>query len=301
MNCKRDRFTGFTLVELLVVITIIAILIGILLPAVQSARGSARRTRCANNLRQIGIALHAHHAQLSQFPPGSNVPTKGIGLSWNVHLLPYLELRAIYDEIDPSAGPSGDADKSWKFAREQVKSFVCPSHSSGLRHRSNYSGVMGAGKSLFTTEDQATCGSAFTDGMFYPNSATTVSHVKDGISNTIAIGERSYFLRQSWMNGSTWAVSPIKKTCVMSAKNIVWPINSQGTQAGYFVGDKLVDPNLRKVVMNDLMFGSEHPGGAFFLFVDGSVRFFSNAIDFSLYQDLATINGGEVATLSGSD
>ena len=298
-NKKRMRSglpgnLGFTLVELLVVIAIIAMLVGILLPAIQSARSAARRTECSNNLKQIGIALNAHHAQFNQFPPGSNVPAQGIGLSWRVHILPFLELQSIYDEIDPSAGPTGDSDNSWKYANREISLFTCPAHSTTTSWRSNYAGVMGAGKTRITTEDKQVCGDVFTDGMFFPNSEISTAHIKDGLSNTFAIAERSYEARFSWMNGSQQSGSSSKRSCVYSSKNVVWPLNSDGAQAGYYVGDKTVEESLRTVLMNDLMFGSEHPGGAFFLYGDGSVHFLDDAIDFTIYQAMATIAGREV-------
>ena len=300
-GANRSRYAnarGFTLVELLVVVTIIAMLIGILLPAVQSARESARRTECANNLRQIGIALHSHHTASNQFPPGSNIPNRDIGLSWQVHILPFLELGALYDRIDPGAGPNGAAiENSRTIARQEIPVFTCPSHSTRFRNRSNYTGVMGARLTRTASDDVDTCGSVFTDGMFYPNSATTTAHIQDGLSNTMAIAERSYWTRQSWINGCSVRQGAAHAVCAISTKNVVWPLNSQGTQADFFVGDTTVDQNRRKVRLNDLMFGSEHPGGAYFLIADGSVQFLEDTIDFTIYQGLATIDGGEMATL----
>lgn len=294
MSSRPNRRNGFTLVELLVVIAVIAMLIAILLPAVQSARGAARRSICSNNLRQIGIALNSYHTTHSRFPAGSDVAPRDIGLSWRVHLLPYLEQQAIHGIIDPSVGPNGTAE-GWRFANAKISVFVCPSHSSSQRNRSNYSGVMGAGTTRAATEDQTKCGSYFTDGLLFPDSAITEAHVKDGCSHSMAIAERVYFARNSWLYGSAWTESPAKRTCVYSSKNIVWPLNSQGSRVGYFVSDPEVDPPLRKVLMNDLMFGSDHPGGAYFQFVDGSVHFLDDAIDFTIYQNLATIAGGEIA------
>ena len=289
-----ETTAGFTLVELLVVVSIIALLLGILLPATQSAREAARKTRCANNLRQTGQAVAAHHAQRGHFPPGSNTPDRGIGLSWTVHVLPYLELTAIYDDIEPTAGPSG---KSWRFAKQPIELFRCPSSRSERRNICDYAGVMGAGQSQFVVEDQATFGSVYNDGVFFPDSQTTTAHIKDGLSNTIAIGERNYIPRQnnSWMNGSLWSGSPTTMIGVMSAKNVVWPINSYGRQSGYFVGDPAAEPSQRKILMNDLMFGSGHPGGAQFLHADGGVRFLTDNMSFALLQQLASIDGGEIA------
>lgn len=284
---------GFTLVELLVVIAIIAMLVAILLPAVQSARESGRKTQCANNLRQIGIALKSYHSQYSKYPAGSQIPPRDVGLSWRVEILPYLELNSVYDEINPAAGPNGE---SLAPAKLGIPGFVCPSQGETPRNRCDYSGVMGTGTTKFVTEDNRACGWYATDGFLFPDSAVSDAHVKDGQSQTFAIGERVYFNRKSWVDGSDWVGSPARKSCVYSAKNAIWPINSQGT-SGYFVGDQSVPPEQRKVLLNDLMFSSAHPQGTHFLLVDGSVHFVAENIDFTIYQAYATVAGGE---LSGS-
>src|ERR1700704_1333018 len=92
---------GFTLVELLVVIAIIGVLVALLLPAVQAAREAARRIKCQNNLKQIGIGLHNYHDTIGCFPPGA---TKSNTTSWHVHVLPFMEQKNLYDQFDFSAG-----------------------------------------------------------------------------------------------------------------------------------------------------------------------------------------------------
>ena len=290
MNATGRKF-GFTLVELLVVIAIIAMLVAILLPAIQSSRESGRKTTCANNLRQIGIALRSYHSQRNVYPAGTRVPTRDVGLSWRVELLPFLDENAIYEDINPSASPNiEDAT----HVRRSLTQLLCPSQGSRAPFRSDYAGVAGAGKTRVATEDQRACGSYFTDGLLYPDSETSDAHVKDGLSNSFAIGERSYFNFKSWMFGSDWTGSPTRKTCVYAAKNVVWPMNSEGSRSGFFVGDPDAEPSEKKMLLNELTFGSQHPGGAHFLYVDGSLHFLTDDLDFTIYQDLATIAGREL-------
>src|SRR3954464_3672724 len=106
---QLPRRRGFTLIELLVVITIIAILIALLLPAVQAAREAARRARCANHLKQIGLAIHNYHGALGCFPPAyaSLVPGRqptdlefGRGWGWGTMVLPFLEQAPLYDAVN---------------------------------------------------------------------------------------------------------------------------------------------------------------------------------------------------------
>ena len=287
---------GFTLVELLAVVTIIGILISLLLPAVQMTRESARRTHCANNLRQLGLGMNQHHEQHGVFPPGSEVPVRStqVGLSWHVHMLPFIQQQALYDVINPSYGPSGQA----RPRNQLISSFVCPSDATNTQPwRTNYFGVMGAGELMEQTEDQTHCGNFFADGVLYPGSHVTTAHVRDGTSNTMVVGERVYWAKTSWIEGSFWIESREKKTCVISAKNFRWPINANLDRIGYYVVDKRARWEGRKteMLMNDLLFGSAHPGGALFVFADSSVHFLRSSIDFTLSQALATIDGGEAS------
>jgi len=290
---------GFTLVELLVVITIIGILISLLLPAVQAAREAARRVQCANNLKQLGLALHIYHELLGAFPPGTawEIDAMNARMGLHVFLLPYLEQENLYSQLERERPVYEGLNR--EFGETTLEVFVCPSDGKqpvdpfppgGYQwHTTNYVGVMGPGRDgkLVDLEDSH-CGDYSLDGMFYPYSGTRVADVLDGTSNTLAIGERTYQLR-AWIKGGYYISSFKEYVCVYAAKNVRWPLNSDPDVLCYWDC-----PEPWPCLFNDLYFGSRHPGGAQFTFVDGSVHFIMETIDFQVYQDLATIAGGEL-------
>ena len=299
-NTRKSYSGGFTLVELLVVIAIIAMLVGILLPAVSSARESARRTQCSNHLRQIGIGILSYHSTNGQFPKGSAIATrKGrAGLSWNVYLLPFIEMHDIYDVIDPQ--PNGMA-KNLLLATKayEIPTYLCPSArpSRSTAHNSlresNYIGVTGAGRVEGTTVDleDNECGDYFTDGILYPNSEVTIAHIKDGQSNTLMIGER-FYKAGDWTYGSHWEKRPDQGLCMNSTKNARWPINGSRDAFGYHPADEDAPEGAKRSPMNDMVFESDHSGGVNFVYADGHVDFATDDIALACFHDLATIAGG---------
>jgi prepilin-type N-terminal cleavage/methylation domain-containing protein len=303
---ENSRGKGFTLVELLVVISIIGVLVALLLPAIQAAREAARRMQCTNKLKQIGVALQNYHGSQRSFPAGSNIHTDEflIGMSWNVLLLPYLEQRALYDEIGPK--PNGGAITYNSAEKMMLDAYICPSappqtNDGVAKIRSNYSGVAGAGRNEERMKNQegtlvnGTNGEVFTDGIFYPNSRTPISRISDGTSNTLAIGERNYTpYLHSWIYGCTKFGDPIFDLQMISTHNTVYPINADRSVFGYDRDDTEAPSGAKKMNRNDLHFGSDHPGGASFCRADGSVNFISDTIDFTVYQDMASKDGGEV-------
>ncbi len=288
---------GFTLVELLVVIAIIGILIALLLPAVQAAREAARRMQCTNNLKQLGLALHNYHASERSFPSSggsTNDAPPVMTIGFLVTLMPHLEQKATYDRFDQTYW---SADTNLEIGSSQILSeFICPSDgqqpfdkATPLEHRTtNYLGVMGAGRNENDVVDleDSTCGDYYTDGILYPDSHIRIADITDGTSNTLAIGERTYQLR-GWLKG-TWYYQD-QMICAISAGNISWPINSDPKILCY-----ANCPGARTLLLNDFFFGSRHPGGSNFVLADGSVHFVDETIDFEIFQDMATRNGGEV-------
>lgn len=196
----RETTRGMTLVELLVVITIIGILISLLLPAVQQAREAARRTRCQNNLRQLALALHGYENCWHGFPglPGSSE----YGFSVHAKLLPCIEQTNLHGHIDfkvPLMQGSGGAQTlnplHASVARLEVAIFRCPSDTS----RTLFTTYNTAAGQAFAGTNYVVCSGsgtdcnydtrAATDGMFWWNSATTFASIKDGSSNTLVWSE----------------------------------------------------------------------------------------------------------------
>jgi prepilin-type N-terminal cleavage/methylation domain-containing protein/prepilin-type processing-associated H-X9-DG protein len=204
ISSRRDAATvgqrGFTLVELLVVIAVIGVLVALLLPAIQSARESARRAQCLNNFKQLGVALHNYASAEQRFPPGlmaktyegqPNHPQTFYRWSSLAHLLPYLENHSVRDLLDlslplymPGAGyPIADRNK---FGVAQVlPEFLCPSDlGQPVKTEwgpTNYVACAGSGAGGGTPFE--------TDGVFYVNSATTFANLGDGSSHTALMSE----------------------------------------------------------------------------------------------------------------
>ena len=259
---KFVKAAGFTLVELLVVIAIIGILIGILLPAVQAVREAARRTQCANNLKQIGLALHNHHAAKQEFPIGtvewrpSNDSSKR-QLAWSVFLLPYLEQQNVFDQLDLMQ--AFDAADNAIGASTVLSVYLCPSSireddQPEGRGACDFGGIFG---------ERITSPNNPPKGVMLIDRAISIRDIKDGTSHTLIVAEDSKSPDAQWING----------------RNIfdqAFPIN----QAPAFEND----------------IRSEHPGGADGVFCDGSVRFLSESLDDELLAAICTRALGEVVS-----
>jgi prepilin-type N-terminal cleavage/methylation domain-containing protein len=191
----KVAYRGFTLIELLVVIAIIAVLIGLLLPAVQQAREAARRVQCKNQLKQIGIALHNYLDALSVFPPTICVGTGGGG-EWSMHarLLPYADQANMFNGIDFSQNYNQTSTAfPYGIKTMRVPFMICPSDPQD-RMRLNSSGnpdhyphTYGANLGTWLVYDPAT--GQHGDGAFGPNSKTGANSFTDGMSNTLCFSE----------------------------------------------------------------------------------------------------------------
>ncbi|MCA9184475.1 MAG: DUF1559 domain-containing protein [Planctomycetales bacterium] len=277
---------GFTLIELLVVITIIGILLALLLPAVQAVREAARRTECANRLRQLGLASIEYHDSHGELPPGGNFTNvdKNWSLGWQAYLLPNLEQQSLYDYLQTDWEHAADGRAGFTL----VPDFICPSDQGSqigdpmVTKDTHYVGVAGSGMTgdIKDLEDKV-CGDYFRDGLFYPDSHTRFREITDGTSKTLMIGERVYQL-QTWTYGVFWRNSRDALVCISSARNVRYPINAR------------LDDSTEKLPRNDHYFGSRHWGGAQFVLADNSVHFLRDDIDFSTFARLAARNDGQV-------
>ncbi len=271
---RQPKNRGFSLVELLVVITVIGILMTLLLPAVQSVREAGRRTVCKNQLRQIGSALQQYVSLRESFPVGN---VKGTYWSFMAEILPQLEQQRLYDRTDFTGYPT-----CFEHTRLQsggigtpsvpLDIYQCPSDPRagevwsddywGTYATGNYFGVIGTGYKS-------------NDGILFSNSSVQLADIRDGLTATLLVGERSNLLDNLY---GWWACG----------------YGQEGTGRG----DNLLDTELglttaSEHVLHRHHFSSHHPGGAHFLMAGSSVHFVSYDADYQLLNALATRDGGE--------
>jgi prepilin-type N-terminal cleavage/methylation domain-containing protein/prepilin-type processing-associated H-X9-DG protein len=305
---------GFTLIELLVVIAIIAILIGLLLPAVQKVRDAAARVQCQNNLKQIALALHDYHDSYQRFPSGimapigftsgaifpsscprcQQAPGPGNFGSWLTRVLPYVEQQNLYNGCANLSGNFDQREYSYCGATtapgaQVVKTYVCPMDyvpTTTIQYSVYYFGVnsyfANAGTKAWPVSQ------ASLNGVMFYNSSVRIGDITDGTSNTLLAGERynkdpavpdselSDWRGWAWTNYNSGGDS---------LGDTSWPINSPASKIGQ---------DARKT-----NFGSGHFGGANFAFCDGSVHFVSTAstANIVVWQRLSVPNDGHVANL----
>jgi prepilin-type N-terminal cleavage/methylation domain-containing protein/prepilin-type processing-associated H-X9-DG protein len=312
---------GFTLIELLVVIAIIAVLIGLLLPAVQKVREAAARMRCANNLKQLALAAHHYHGDMDRFPTGARLPvgvggrpTRGTTL-W-VELLPYLEQANLHKKWDPDDNSNNVAGGRNATQAHVLKVLLCPSDplpetvveltaansltppwAWGFYGMSSYGG--NAGTRSVHTGGPPTFPGMSRDGIFWIDSCVRLTDITDGPSNTLLFGERShsdpkYDLQHNnfWQGSASmpqwgrWGY--VANAGVMGNVTLSTPVG---------INYRVPDVGDFDAVQNRACaFGSGHPGGANFAFADGSVRFLGESTGLTILRAMSTRGAGEAVS-----
>lgn len=313
---QHSHRRAFTLIELLVVIAIIAILIALLVPAVQKVRAAAARLQCANNLKQLGIAIHSYHDANKEIPPNAkslsyNWATDSAHSgpdvwTWIARILPYIDQGALATTYNI---PNGTMLAAQAGLATPIVVLTCPAVASLEKSNpatdwaningismslTNYRGVSGSNWGVNTGSTFATAypvadpdpavgqdGLDKGNGMFYRTSGKrklAFVGITDGTSNTLMIGESTHSFDQ---HCGGWAYANyVNGTCAIPL-NYRDPGNTYGNWP------------------NRYSFHSKHEGGGNFCFGDGTVRFVAESVNITTYRDLSTIRGNEAVNIDG--
>ena len=291
LTCRFVDRSGFTIIELMVVIAIIGILVSLLIPAVQYAREAGRRLQCKNNLRQIGLAMHQHHDVNGSFPAGCALPEFTL---WNAHLLPYLEQQPLYERLDLNGpwhlGSNRDACET------PIAIFRCPSEITNPSYRwtkwsdrqaSNYLACASG-----TLADESIPGPNLrryeTDGIFFNNSRVRIAEITDGTSNTVLTGEAIFDHQVDGRDG--WGYRNVVDHWYIGTNEGGWnefseAMGSTGVPINAHLQDQL------KIDQRELSFSSRHAQGVQVVYADGHVDFVSESIDRNVWSNQGTRTG----------
>jgi prepilin-type N-terminal cleavage/methylation domain-containing protein/prepilin-type processing-associated H-X9-DG protein len=321
VTSKVLRRRGFTLIELLVVIAIIAILIGLLLPAVQKVREAAARMQCSNNLKQIALAAQSYHDSFKVFPtngPQATYDMNGANWSWLARILPYMEQDTLYKSLGIGNSPTptlAQANTASLAAggpglAAGIKTFQCPSDSSTRQPRNNCADIGGP---VGQTNYKGVCGCNWAWGSFAPvktpgapppnngnnglDMGNGIFYRTDGVPGTPGHGSitltdvtgadgtsNTFLAGEDVPAYNQWCAWPYSNAAVGTC---AIPLNNGLAQGQPGFGNPGDWPDLYS-------FRSKHTQGANFAMADGSVRYIPENIDISIYRGLASYNGGEV-------
>lgn len=317
-SLRRDQTCGFTLVEVLVVIAIIGLLVALLLPAVQSARESARRTTCGNNLKQTALAIENHVAGKRQYPRGAiyDPPPGRYNHCWWIPVIAFMEEQALYDRFDqfgrtaPDTGYNNDFNLQL-FGGATLPGLICPTSSlpkTGASWvptldspQSTYVGISGSGNdsSAFTWSHNGYSADDIVSrgGVLIHDSARSPRHLTDGTSRTLVVAEQG-----DWCTDATGAKKDCRSTggCfyygwfrdgnprINNLTTVRHPLNTKSTSAAGVDGSGSWQ-------LNNNPLQSAHAGVVGAAFADGSVRFLADSLDFTVLCSLADVADGSTA------
>jgi len=288
---RTARRSAFTLIELLVVVGIIAVLMSLILPAVQQAREAARRAQCKNNLRQIGLALHNYYAARNVFPPGvlgddGSPAARQLLHTWLLQLLPYVDQAPLYT-IYNSSIRFDDAMNASTVSR-MIPAYVCTSFQ-------NPTGPMSFAPTTYVGNAGTMPGE--NDGVLFPMSTVGFRDVIDGTSTTVMVGESALSIG-GWGQGAVYQPRPVNddgaRTSQGFGRSVMrwWSCAAPCAQPG-------LNPPLTTCAggcEQQFQFSSAHVGGVQFIFVDGHTRFLSQNIDVNVLKALTTRAGRELVS-----
>ena len=285
---------AFSLVELLVVISTIGLLVGLLLPAVQQARAAARRISCDNNLKQLGLGLQNFESAMRKLPSGyvfqQGVEGNHSGFGWGAMILPFLEQSTVYNQLNFNR-PLFDASN--EFIRQQhLAPFLCPEDTdsaTGFVTMGDEKYAMASYVASFGPPDLDETQEK-REGLFSRNSKTRYAEVLDGLSNTIACGERQNGpFRRGGVHGTHFSY---ETTWAGAIREVTDSSDDHGHMVLFQTGHT---PN--SALSDDRDVSAPHVGYANFLFGDGSVRLITEHVDLQVYRSMSTVAGGEVVSV----